>query len=258
MKLLKLPKWDKTKGSPEPIRALNKIKLIENNDPVVEITSLAPSVRLMNQEVIPYSRKEVAIMLEKASKLLPNGIYFSVFSAYRPLSHQIKLYEKIWGFAQEAFPNESYASLRRRVNRWVAPCDQKAPPGHSTGAAVDVTLVDENNNELDMTSPFKQIGAPCTFTIGLSQESQANRMMLYNAMTTVGFSNCRDEWWHYSYGDAGWAVRLEHSECYYGQLDVPLEFYERQNKEWIIERLNKFPNPFIEQESATWPELQKK
>jgi D-alanyl-D-alanine dipeptidase len=40
----------------------------------------------------------------------------------------------------------------------------------------------------------------------------------------AGFSNCYDEWWHWSYGDAGWACRLGHSHAIYGLVsDVPEE-----------------------------------
>jgi D-alanyl-D-alanine dipeptidase len=35
-------------------------------------------------------------------------------------------------------------------------------------------------------------------------------------MLDVGFSNCRDEYWHYSFGDSAWAVRIGASECPYG------------------------------------------
>jgi D-alanyl-D-alanine dipeptidase len=41
-------------------------------------------------------------------------------------------------------------------------------------------------------------------------------------MAEAGFSNCYDEWWHWSYGDAGWAVRLGHPQAIYGLvIDVP-------------------------------------
>ena len=43
-------------------------------------------------------------------------------------------------------------------------------------------------------------------------------------MTAAGFTNCYDEWWHWSYGDAGWACRLGHAHAIYGWArDVPDE-----------------------------------
>lgn len=67
--------------------------------------------------------------------------------------------------------------------------------------------------------------------------------MLHDAMVTVGFSNCRDEWWHYSYGDAGWAVRVGEAQCFYGKVDLDFDLYadlEELAKEQIKTRTNPF------------------
>ena len=64
-----------------------------------------------------------------------------------------------------------------------------------------------------------------------------------SAMLGVGFSNCRDEWWHYSYGDAGWAVRTGSSTCPYGLAQLPHELYEeleRLHEEGMNDRTNPF------------------
>src|SRR5262249_28504890 len=34
--------------------------------------------------------------------------------------------------------------------------------------------------------------------------------------------NCRDEFWHYSWGDSAWAVRVGESECPYGWAHPPV------------------------------------
>jgi len=49
----------------------------------------------------------------------------------------------------------------------------------------------------------------------------ANRTILVETMLEVDFSNCRDEWWQYSWGDAGWAVRMSETECFYGSRSRP-------------------------------------
>jgi D-alanyl-D-alanine dipeptidase len=40
-------------------------------------------------------------------------------------------------------------------------------------------------------------------------------------MLSVGFSNCEDEYWHYSFGDAAWAVRTGADHCVYGLIEPP-------------------------------------
>jgi len=236
--------WDRTKGRPEPIRALNLIRETDNGEPLVHISEVCPSVRLVRDSVIPYVRETVGLMCEHAAKRLPEGVFLGLIEGWRPLSRQQRIYDFMWRNAVEAFPQRNHAALRRTVCRWVAPTDQKAPPGHCTGAAVDVWLVDENMEPLDVTSPYDRFLAAPTYTLGLTETAQHNRTLLVESMLDAGFSNCRDEWWHYSYGDAGWAVRLGHSECIYGNAQLELSLYEELER-LHAEGMSDRPNPFL-------------
>lgn len=238
-------KWDRTKGRPEPIRKLNLIKELENHEPLVQLSEFAPSVKIIRPQVIPYLRKQVAEMLEAGAQSLPAGYYLGVIDAWRPFDRQKRIYEWIWGCAKEAFPDRNEVALRRTVCRWVAPVDQKAPPGHCTGAAVDVWLVDDSGEVIDVTSPWDRYGAAPTYSFGLSPEAEQNRMILVEAMLAVGFSNCRDEWWHYSWGDAGWAVRMNLDSCVYGRVDLAESLYDEQERLWIEASKTRI-NPFLE------------
>jgi D-alanyl-D-alanine dipeptidase len=195
-------------------------------------------------QVIPYVRETVARMCEQAAAALPEGVYLGLVEGWRPMSRQQRIYDFMWNAAREAFPHREHSALRRTVCRWVAPTDQKAPPGHCTGAAVDVWLLDEAGEPLDVSSPYDRYHAAPTYALGLSETAQRNRAILVEAMLAVGFSNCRDEWWHYSWGDAGWAVRVGETQCVYGIAELPTELYEdleRQHAESMKDR----PNPFL-------------
>lgn len=236
-------KWDRTKGSPEPIAALNRITERENGEPLVDIRDYAPEIRLIRPQVIPYVRRKVAAMCAEAEASLPLGYHLGLVEGWRPIERQQRIYDFMWRCAQEVFPDRDRTALRRTVCRWVAPTDQKAPPGHCTGAAVDVWLVDDEGEVIDVSAPYDRYSAAPTYSHGLTDEAFANRMILIEAMLGVGFSNCRDEWWHYSYGDAGWAVRTGRSECVYGLAHLPGELYEE------LERMHEAgmqdrPNPF--------------
>jgi zinc D-Ala-D-Ala dipeptidase len=234
-------KWDRSRGRPEPIAALNRIIESENDEPLVDVREVAPSLRILRPQVIPYVRRTVAEMCERAAASLPSGLYLGLVEGWRPVERQQRIYDFLWECAREAFPHRSHASLRRTVCRWVAPTDQPAPPGHCTGAAVDVWLVDENNELIDVTSPYDRFHAAPTYALGLTE-----RMILVDTMLTVGFSNCRDEWWHYSYGDAGWAVRMGLDECFYGLIGLDRELYadlEERHEESMKERQNPFLPP---------------
>jgi D-alanyl-D-alanine dipeptidase len=242
----KRARWDRTKGVPEPIRALEAIREEEAGEPLVELARYAPSVRLRRPQLIPWARRTVAEMVEAAARSLPPGIFLEVTDAWRPLSRQRLIHEWMSQCALEVFPNLTHAALRRKVNRWVAPFDSKAPPGHCTGGALDVVLVDEQGEPLDISSPYTRFQAAPTYSLGLSEVAQRNREMLVSAMLEAGFSNCRDEWWHYSYGDAAWAVRTRGETCFYGLVELPEELYSEQQAAWL-RALAERTNPFLEE-----------
>ena len=53
---------------------------------------------------------------------------------------------------------------------------------------------------------------------GLSDAARANRRLLAGALTAAGMTNYDGEWWHWSYGDQGWALRLGLDEAVYGPV----------------------------------------
>jgi D-alanyl-D-alanine dipeptidase len=111
-----------------------------------------------------------------------------------------------------------------------------------------VWLLDANNEPIDVSSPFEErFQAAPTYTLGLTEEALTNRMMLVETMLAEGFSNCRDEWWHYSYGDAGWAVRTGAPECFYGLIGLEPDLYEAQELA-SLEAFKTRTNPFLRSE----------
>jgi zinc D-Ala-D-Ala dipeptidase len=239
------PKWDRSRGRPEPVHLLDLVPCEENGEPLVDLRVAAPSVRIVRPQTIPWCRQRVAAMAEAAAALLPEKIYLGVTDAWRPIERQQRIYDFMTRCAREAFPHRPHASIRRTVNRWVAPPYRKAPPGHCTGAALDVVLLDEQGEQIDVSAPFSRFQAAPTYSIGLEPEAQRHRLMLLEAMQAAGFSNCRDEWWHYSYGDAGWAVRMSEPCCFYGLAHLDPELYAEQER-LAEEAMRERPNPFLE------------
>ncbi len=215
-----------------------------SDEPLVDLRLVAPSCVIFRPQTIPFVRVRVAEMAERAAQGLPQGVRLAITDAWRPLSRQVRIYTWMTACARQAYPERDEAS-RRTVNRWAAPPNRKAPPGHCTGAAIDVYLIDDAGEPLDVTSPFDRFGSAPTYSLGLSDTAVKNRALLVQAMLGAGFSNCRDEWWHYSYGDAAWAVRSGLTECIYGLATLPEELYAEQER--ISEEfLRCRPNPFLE------------
>lgn len=200
--------------------ALNRVRLHECGEPLVDLRKHCPSIRI-SRRCIPFLRATVADMLNRANVALPEGFRLWVTTALRTLAMQRDAYFGYLHRLQKLHPTWSYSTLRRVTNRYFAPPDQKTPPGHCTGGAVDVWLLLPSGAPADLTSPFGQWEAPATFAKGLTARAEANRMLLYETMLSAGFSNYQDEFWHYSYGDAGWAVRTGRPTCIYGLIEPP-------------------------------------
>lgn len=218
--------------------------MIESGEPLVDLREAAPAAWISRDSVIPYLRKSVAAMLEAACRSLPAGYKIGVTDAWRPFERQKRIYEFMLASAREAFPDRTEPALRRTVNRLVHAYDRKAPPGHCTGAAVDVNLFNLDDELLDVSAPYDRFHASRTYTLGLTPDAEERRTILVEAMLGAGLSNCRDEWWHYSWGDAAWAVRTGLAECCYGTILLPATEYAESERLWL-EAWQKRENPFL-------------
>lgn len=158
-------------------------------------------------------------MLCGASKRLPAGYHLAVVEVWRPVEIQRRMYLGTWERIRKRHPEWSDATLLRVVNRYTAPPDSRnAPPPHSTGGALDAILVREDGSPYDHTTPFDRFDPACfAFDArGLSAEARKTRRILAEALSSVGFTNYPSEYWHWSYGDQGWAYRGGHPHAIYG------------------------------------------
>ncbi len=157
-------------------------------------------------------RKEVYERLQKVRDYLPEGYRLRIWDAWRPLALQVELFEKYSKDIVREFSLEDLTEEQRNkvIARFVSLPneDRTIPPVHTTGGAVDVTLVDKDGNELPMGTGFDSF-SKATQTEYFEKEKNIlfrdNRRLLYNAMIGAGFTNLPSEWWHYDYGDRFWA-----------------------------------------------------
>lgn len=205
----------------EPIAAVNKIVIRETDEPLVNIDEFCPN--LLVPEPPQWVRRRVAEMLDKAHDLLPEDHRLEIRIGWRSLEYQQMIYKRVYTKFRKEHREWPENILRRYTNRYVAPPHAKAPPGHTTGGAVDLVILGPDGKELDFVSPFKEFreGGYETFSSKVTPEALKNRRILYDAMMRAGFSNCAAEWWHYSYGDSAWAVRTGRKTCCYGAVEAP-------------------------------------
>ncbi len=95
---------------------------------------------------------------------------------------------------------------------WALPTlDPQMPPPHSTGGAIDLTLVNQLGETVNMggeIDEISEISYPNYYANSSNiqaQEYHQNRQLLKTIMTKANFKQHPFEWWHFSYGDQMYA-----------------------------------------------------
>jgi D-alanyl-D-alanine dipeptidase len=172
----------------------------------------------------PYAlRAGVVTALLQAQQTLTQrypGWRLCIFDAYRPIAvqqfmvdHTLATLARDRGHDPGPLSPGVRIQLMEEVTQfWAIPSTNPAtPPPHSTGAAVDLTLLDDRAQAVDMGSPIDEVSPrshPDHFahqTGDRSQQIQRHRNTLAQAMIGAGFQQHPNEWWHFSKGDQLWA-----------------------------------------------------
>ena len=126
-------------------------------------------------------RREVALSLIAANNyFMERGYRIKFFDCYRPLDVQKKMWKVLSDPQYVADPSKGSV--------------------HNRGGAVDITLVDLDDRELDMGTGFDHFGVEAHHAYeDLSTEILSNRRLLKEGMEANGFSPIKSEWWHYNF-----------------------------------------------------------
>ncbi|MFJ8534643.1 M15 family metallopeptidase [Streptomyces sp. NPDC093591] len=202
------------------------IPVADCGEPLVDVRlheSLAVDPRKADRTgAFAHLREGVLIRLLKAQKLLPDGIRLLFVEGYRPPALQRHYFERYAGNLRADNPHWSPTRIHHAASRYVSP-PEIAP--HSAGAAVDLTLVSADGQELDMGTPVnanpeESDGACYTDAENIGSAARANRRLLSDALTTAGLVNYPTEWWHWSYGDRYWALSSGADSAMYGAREL--------------------------------------
>ncbi|MCH8979591.1 MAG: dipeptidase [Armatimonadetes bacterium] len=206
----------------EPVTELKRVKIVDSGEPLVDYLDLCPDLvkakPFFHYRYETVVRESVARMLCAASGALASGYRLGVLEGWRPKHIQRRMYMRAWNRFKDRHPDWSDVQLKRVVNRYVAPMNDRVPPPHSTGAAVDLFLLDADANELDMREPF-DVQDPKAFLFdanGLTDRARERRAIFADALLEGGLTNYPSEYWHWSYGDQGWAYRTGAPNAIYG------------------------------------------
>ena len=215
------------------LKPYQQIPIIESEEPLVPIPldRFAVEVPHPYQKLAApygdrspyYLRRSVLDRLLEAQKHLhilhPNW-HIKIFDAYRPI--EVQKFMVDYTFAEllktqqlnlSELSDVQVLELWQQVYQfWALPSiDPATPPPHSTGAAVDITLVDEHGNTIDMGSTIDEV-SPISFpdyfansNNHIEQQYHQHRQLLCHVMRKAGFQRHPNEWWHFSWGDQLWA-----------------------------------------------------
>lgn len=175
-----------------------------------------------------FVRKSVAKMINSAQLALPDGYRLLVRCGYRTPQVQARQFQRDYSDLKEQHPTWTTEKLDIEIIKRTDPPDVGP---HCTGGAIDLSLVDRKDSQLDMGTKmgtFVADAITCSDTI--STKAKQNRKILIDAMQSAGFLNFPAEWWHWSYGDHEWAY-ANNKTTFYGQIEYREEFSEDQSFE---------------------------
>jgi D-alanyl-D-alanine dipeptidase len=163
-----------------------------------------------------------------------------LFDTYRPIAVQQFMVDYTFAIAvrQQGLEADTLSAEQRQhiweqvYQLWAVPSENPhTPPPHSTGAALDVTLVDAGGKLLDMGGEIDELSARsqpnyyANSTDPQAQDYHARRQLLNQVMQAAGFYRHPREWWHFSLGDQMWAWQYNQDHpsepvtARYGRLD---------------------------------------
>lgn len=168
--------------------AFSQVKLVNIKDFITDIvidlrysTEKNFTGKVLYSKSECYIAKEVAVALQKVNEELKKiGYKLKIYDGYRPLSVQIQLWE--------AYPNPKFIA------------NPKKGSVHNKGYAIDVSLVNLNNEDVIMPTDFDEFTEKANPSyMNLPIEAIKNREILQTIMKKYGFEQSKTEWWHFNY-----------------------------------------------------------
>lgn len=131
-----------------------------------------------------YLHKDAADAFLKAIAIAKNhNLKFKIFDAFRPIQVQKFMFDK--------FPDDG-------ENGGFVSNPKTGSTPHCRGVAIDLTLIDQDGNQLEMGSDFDEFSDLAFHNCEkISAKAKENRRLLFDIMKDAGFDFYSKEWWHY-------------------------------------------------------------
>lgn len=218
----------------------SEIPIHENNDPMIDLSGYPFAVEpvYFNQGFSTsntgWMRKSLADTLLNIQESELGNKRFKIWDAWRSRDVQKNLYNHYFVDFRQKNPDWSDEQVHAQAGTYISyPHDPARIPPHTTGGAVDLTVVDAHGNELDFGTPFDFFG-PEAATLyykdnHIDCDAAHNRAWFLEILTRHDFTNYKNEWWHFDFKNQIWAYKLGRPFAFYGEVTDPLSFNQNMN-----------------------------
>ena len=153
------------------------------------------------EEPVALISKEGAMALkEVADEAREKGYRLKIYDTYRPqqaVDHFVRWAEDLEDTKMKEYFYPEVNKVELFEKGYIC-----AHSGHTRGSTVDLTLVDANNEDLDVGGTFDYFGELSHPDYkGVSDKQYSNRMFLRDLMAKHGFTPIDEEWWHFTLKD---------------------------------------------------------
>ena len=153
------------------------------------------------EEPVALISKEGAMALkEVADEAREKGYRLKIYDTYRPqqaVDHFVRWAEDLEDTKMKEYFYPEVNKVELFEKGYIC-----AHSGHTRGSTVDLTLVDVNNEDLDVGGTFDYFGELSHPDYkGVSDKQYSNRMFLRDLMARHGFTPIDEEWWHFTLKD---------------------------------------------------------
>jgi zinc D-Ala-D-Ala dipeptidase len=205
---------------------LQTIEIRENNSPLISLKEsefnliFEPSIQKDYQYLV---RDAVYEKIGRISKILDmQDKTLIIRSAWRSFDHQRRLWEEKVDFMQKEYPKLELEEIKENVSYFIAPPTKSL---HSTGGAVDALIYDLKNDyvmDFGTNDGLKiDLNDKCyPYHPFISPLAKRNRELLINLFEDEDFVVDLKEYWHFDYGNAGWAIKKGKPNSIYGIIEA--------------------------------------
>jgi len=216
--------------TPSILKVSEPLIKLDNQHPRIFTQPIYYQQQIANSLQSIYVRQNVLERLQRALVTLPDKYSFIVYDGFRPLLVQQYLFTHFAQQIKNQQPGWTDEVIFNVTLKYVAfpRAGQEHLLPHLTGGAIDVTLGDDKGHALDLGSAFDEPSEKSATRYFEqhpedNREALVHRRLLYHCLTTVGFTNYAEEWWHYDFHNSAWARRMNANEAKYGAIEAKLE-----------------------------------